>query len=175
MKTTKIALAVIIVLLLTIMGYMFLSKPQAGKIAYIELNKVFTEFEMKKELEGKIKHLEQKRNSILDSIKLELKILARQIESTGSKEKLAAYSVKEEQYFQKEKQFNDDNVATAKMYDDQIFNQINQYVKDYGTKNDYLAILGADGSGSLMYAHKGINITEEVKLYINERYKGKAN
>ena len=50
--------------------------------------------------------------------------------------------------------------------------QLNQYVKEFGEKNSYDIIHGANGNGSLMYAKDILNLTEEVKAFINNKYKG---
>jgi len=176
MKTSKLGFASIIILLVSILAYQYFTKSANTRIAFIELNKVFVDFKMKKELEAKMKVVEEKRSAILDSLRIELKILARQIESEkqADKNKLALFSVKEENFYAREKEFSEDNIAIAKKYDEEIFSQINQYVKDFGIKNEYTAILGADGSGTLMFAKESINVTEEVKSYIDERYNGKG-
>jgi outer membrane protein len=51
--------------------------------------------------------------------------------------------------------------------------QINQYIKDYGTENKITYILGATGTGNLMYADTSYNITKPIVEYINTRFEGK--
>jgi outer membrane protein len=54
-----------------------------------------------------------------------------------------------------------------------IWTQLNQYITEYGKTKDYEYILGANGSGSLMYADSTLNITEEVTAFANKKYSGK--
>jgi outer membrane protein len=174
MNGTRLSIIVLFILFLSLIGYLMYDRSLAPKLAYIELSKVFVEFQMKKELEVKLKVVREKRQSLMDSLKFELQILSKQIEEQKGKDKdrIAVFSVKRDAYFEKQKHFEEDDANTAKMFDDQIFTQLNQYVKDYGNKNGYLIILGAEGSGALMYAKESINITEEIKKYVNERYRG---
>ena len=62
----------------------------------------------------------------------------------------------------------------AKQYTDQIWEQLNQYIKDFGTQHKYKFIFGSRGDGNLMYAEEQDNITSEVLTYVNERYQGKG-
>jgi outer membrane protein len=146
------------------------------KTGYVEISKLFEEFKLKKELAAQLQQIKSTRKNITDSLEFELKAIAKQIQVEGQKDKLRIneFELKRERYFEKKKQFEDDNIAVGKQFDTQIIAQLNQYVKDYGDKHGYTYIFGADGSGFLMFSLEKKNITEEVKIYINERYKGKT-
>jgi len=58
-------------------------------------------------------------------------------------------------------------------YDKEILAQLNQYVRDFGAKNNYEYIFGNDGNGSLMYAQESNDLTRQVTEYINQKYAGK--
>lgn len=155
-------------------GFFIFYKSSGEKTAYVDINKIFAEFTLKKELEVQLIKVKESRKSIIDSLEFGLKLLSKQIQSENqvNKDKVALFEVKREEYVQKKKQFEEDTDAVAKQYDKQIISQMNQYVKDYGNKNGYTYIFGADGSGFLMFSAEQKNITEEVKKYINDRYKG---
>lgn len=144
------------------------------KTAYVDINKIFSEFTLKKELEVQLIKVKESRKMIIDSLEFDLKLLSKQIQSENqvNKDRVALFEVKREEYIQKKEQFEEDTDAVAKQYDKQIISQMNQYVKDYGNKNGFTYIFGADGSGFLMFSAEQKNITEEVKKYINDRYKG---
>lgn len=151
--------------------YVYQEKTKAG---WIDLNKVYADFEFKKELENKLIKTQQARQTIIDTLELELKLLSRQLKTDNQKDKgkRDLFEVKKEEYYKKKKTFEEDNDALQKQYNDQILVQLNQYLRDYGDKHGYTYIYGADGTGVLMYADKSKEITNEVKKYINERYKG---
>ncbi len=53
----------------------------------------------------------------------------------------------------------------------EVLSQINSFVEEYAKKHDYDIVLGADGSGSVIYGNKGQDITEEVLKELNKTYK----
>ena len=54
-----------------------------------------------------------------------------------------------------------------------IINDINDYVKEYGKKHRYQIIFGASGSGNIMYADEGTDLTQDVLKGLNKEYEGK--
>lgn len=147
-----------------------------SKLGWVNINEIYTEFVFKKELEKKLLETKQARKGILDSLELELKILSKEIQSENgkSKERIALFEVKRENYLNKKQQLEDDNSVMEGQYNEQILNQLNQYLKDYGKENKFRYIFGTSGSGSLMYAEEADDITKDVIVYINEKYKGKT-
>lgn len=55
----------------------------------------------------------------------------------------------------------------------EIFHQINSYIEEFAAKKGYEIVLGTTNSGSLLYARKQLDITNELILELNERYAGK--
>jgi outer membrane protein len=54
-----------------------------------------------------------------------------------------------------------------------VFSEVNEYVSAYGKLHGYNFILGANGSGNILYAKKSLNLTEEIVDALNKEYKGK--
>ena len=172
----KIALPLIILLLAFetfFLSYLWIHRQRC---AWVDISKVYGEFEYKKELQGKLEQVQNTRKFILDSMEFELKDLQQRIslDKKPNSSLIQIFEQKRDRYMSQEQIFQEDNKMMIKKYDEQIVNQLNQYVKDYGEKHHFTYIYGADGSGFLMYANKGDDITEELKVYVNERYRGKA-
>lgn len=150
----------------------------SSKTAYVNLGKIYNEFELKKSLESKYKNLETLRGSILDSLGMQLNYLSTRIQAekgVSQEEKenyMQQYEMKRQDYLLKQKNFSESNEAAMKSYTDQIWSQINQYVKDYGKTNGYTYIFGTDGTGAMMYGESSLDITDKMVVYVNERYKG---
>jgi outer membrane protein len=144
------------------------------KIAYVDLNKVFQKFEFKENLEKQLLKTTELRTQKLDSLEFELNILSKQIESENAKdaEKVGLFQAKRDFYFKKKQEFEEDRSAQVQQYDEQILKQLTQYVNDYGKDHDYTYILGSDGNGMIMYSEAQNDITEEVIVYINNKFKG---
>lgn len=149
---------------------LYLKQPKVG---YIVIEEVFNSFELKKELQSKYENTQKTRQQIIDSIRIELTLLAKKAEAKDiSKEQLDMFERKKYDYNLKLKTFSEDNAQLTKQYDSEIITQLNQYVKDYGKLNHYDVILGNNSNGSLMYGNENLNLTKEVIEYINAKYKG---
>lgn len=150
-----------------------LIKPGTQKFGYIEVGKVVESFTMKKELEARMTTTQQQRKTILDSMEIRLRGMAATL-PTDAKEttpEVQAFSRDRDQYLELKKRFDEDNAALEEQLNAQLFNQLNQYIKDYGKDNGYSYIFGAEGSGTMMYAQESDDLTKEVTAYINSRYK----
>ncbi|MES2394410.1 MAG: OmpH family outer membrane protein [Bacteroidota bacterium] len=169
-----VLIALVIIGFVSISLLLYSYTPSSEKTGYVELDKIFSEFTLKKELEKQLTIVKEARLVVIDSLEFQLKLLSKQIQSENqkNKERIALFEVKKDEYLQKKKQFEEDIQAASQQYDKQIITQMNQYVKDYGEKHGYTYIFGADGSGFLMFSKAQNNITEDVKKYINNRYKG---
>lgn len=159
-------------LILGLGGAAFFRSEDKPKTAYIEIATVYEEFKMKKELEGKFSNVEMFRKSFLDSLELNLNMLNAEYEQTKSEEVKLEFLQKKQEYLGTKRQFDEDNAAVSQQYTEQIFNQLNMYITEYGKEHGYQYIFGAEGSGSIMYANDSENITEEISTYVNEQYKG---
>lgn len=178
MKGNKIASIALIfsVVCLLLTGFNLWKSLGQKKHVYVELQKVFTEFEMSKMYAEKIKSVTSARKNILDSMEVNLKATARALQTANIKSgpKAEAFVYDKQSYVEKRKQFDEDNQALQQQYNGEVTKQLNQYVKDYGEKKGYDIIYGAEGSGVLMYVKDDLNISDDLIKYVNERYKGNS-
>jgi outer membrane protein len=171
--TLAIVLSVIAVF---IASYTFYSSHKKNKVAFIELQRVFNEFEMTKQYKGKLEAVVNARKAIADSLELNLSARSKVLKQNGGKNsnEVDEFLYDKEMYMQKMGQFQEDNVAMKQKYDQEINKQLSQYVKDYGEKNGYQFIYGAEGSGVIMHADASYNVSDDVIAYINKRFNGEA-
>lgn len=165
----------LLLLVLAVTGIVLYIPRVQKKIAFVNVNQLYNEFEMKKELEATLTNVLKGRHQQLDSLELELKLLNSKIESDGARDKnlIQNFEEKRQGYLLKKNQFEEDNRMMQEDYTTKIMKQLNQYVTDYGKENVYQYILGAEGSGAIMYAEETEDITKTVKEFINQKYKGK--
>lgn len=175
----KIYLPFSILLLLSLSGLVIWQISTRPKIAYVSLNKVYNDFDLKKELEKKYTDVQSMRQKTLDSLELGMNILSRNLQNMdASKDKqhynevLNTYQYRRQEFVMKQRQFGQDNDNVSAQYSEQIWKQINQYVQEYGKEHDYTYIFGAADQGTLMYAASSNDITVAVTKYVNERYRG---
>ncbi len=146
-----------------------------GMTAYINTEEVYNNFDLKKKMESQLKSTEQIRQGILDSMKLQLDMMYShmQVKQEMNDSFLTnRFSDLRDSYFKRQEEFKQANDALAQQYTTQIWSQLNQYLQDYGHRKGYQYIFGANGDGALMFADDAVNITDDVKGYVNNRYKG---
>lgn len=163
----------IAIIVLSVFG--FTKKDTANKTAYVELAVLFDGFDMKKELESKLKKDLAVKQNDLDSIMFILQGLSNKLNTTKENynENALQFQQLQNYYVQQKKTFDEYSYTKTDQFDKQILEQLTQYVTDYGKLHDYDYVYGATSTGNIMYAKDTKNITKEVLLFINNKYQGK--
>ena len=138
------------------------------KVAWLNVSEVYNDFQLKKDLEKKLEKQKQTHTNSLDSVEYEINLMS------ASKANPETLELKKKVYFKMKQHFEMETEKLRADYQTQIFNQINQYVKDYAEQHHYNYIWGANGEGTLMYAVDNQNITTKIKTYVNNRYTGEV-
>ncbi len=169
----RITVSVLVIVIVIAATWLVSNRQFKKSYAWLNLNKVYNEFSLKKDLEGKYKVVEAERLKILDSLELQLRLMAGRAQA-GAKDAALAYEfqARREDYLTKKQQFEDDNDRLRADYNSQVLTQINQYVKDFAAEKGFSLVLGADGTGALMFAEESTEVTDQVLLFINNKYKG---
>jgi outer membrane protein len=145
------------------------------RIAYVDNNQLYQKYKGKLEIEKKYIKDKEREQALMDSLYLELTFMQKKIETSSVK------NIKDERLFLDKKatfeslttSFENRNKNIQSKYLEQIWAQINQYVKQYGKEKQYDYVLGATGNGNIMFAHEKKDVTSEVIEYINSKYDGK--
>lgn len=163
---------VVILILGFLAGWVYIRTIEK-KIVFVKTGELFDGFEMKKELERSFISVQSGRKQQLDSLELELNMINNQIGQDGRKQDLIEiFEVKRDFFLQRKEQFEEDDALMQDQYTSKIKKQLNQYVADYGKEHNCDYILGAEGSGALMFAKDKDDVTKDVLMYINKKYKG---
>src|SRR3989344_1300033 len=133
----KIYILIIVGLLLGLAAMFFLKGDQ-GKIVWMDVNKVYSDFDYKKEMDAKYLKTETARKKVIDSLELDLKIIFNQMQGNPKdEEKVVLFETKRAYFLEKKQQLDSDSENTRVKYYEQIVSQINQYVRDYGKEKGY--------------------------------------
>jgi Skp family chaperone for outer membrane proteins len=169
-KTTLISLVTCII----VCGSFFFFTRQSKKTVYVDTGKLFAEFKLSKELASASEEVKKNRQQQLDSLYEKVRSESLKAElSKPSEESIRTFNLLREEFLFKQQQFDEENKKMTFESDKKIWNQLNQYIADYGEAHKYIYVLGANGQGNIMYANKENNITEELITYINSRYEDK--
>lgn len=156
----KTILLIVNFILVAVLGAIVFTH-ESEKKAYIINQEVFDGFEGKLALEKELSALKTAHKQWLDSVNLE-------IVEKGNRSIIQLYQQQAAAFVSEEERLSGKFTAD-------IWQLINQYTGEYGKKNGYDFIYGATGNGSLMYAGESNNITKELILFINDRYKAEAS
>lgn len=166
----KIAYGALIatLILLVAWGYYDLNKKiNTSPTAVIDLESLYLSFDMTKELERKYLNLSKERNLTIDSLGRAIKLLQQQsdIEAQQAVQKMQVTAYQHNTLKQQ-------NETMKLELEQQIWTQLNQYLQEFGTQQNYPVVLGAKGDGNIIYAASTIDITEQAIEFINQKYRG---
>ncbi|MCH2229179.1 MAG: OmpH family outer membrane protein [Crocinitomicaceae bacterium] len=144
------------------------------KIAYVENYKLYSGFDLTKELQGELTNYQSKEQNYLDSLNLIFNQQTNYLQSLEEipSEDYASYNEFRNFLALKQKSFDEEVMLKSQEYDQQIWERINTYVTTYAEENEFDVVLGASGNGSLMYAKEDLDITEDLIQYCNTKYGG---
>lgn len=168
----KIVASVVFSVLISMAAGCLLWGKQNPKAGYVLTQKLFEGFTATKEVKVKFEQLGLKQKNVLDSMLTNIRLQETKT-ALNDRQGQAKLLQNKQLYNRLAQEFQENNKADEARYTGEIWQQINQYTKDYGKKNGYGLIHGANGSGSIMYADTTLDITAPLLMYINERYEGK--
>lgn len=152
----------------------FTSCQKQDKIAFVDNAKVVKEFNKKKNFEAKFQTKIDAFNKKADSLDKAIQMEAQAFQTRAQKMNQS----KAEQEYQalvQKKQMQDYQLgneekllkAEGQKEIDTLVKQVKAFVKDYGKKNGYTFILGANEAGSVMYGSDDKDITDAVIKALN--------
>jgi outer membrane protein len=168
----KLVVPIALISLCLSLGCLIMLFKQKQKIVFVNIETVYDDFLLKKELEAKFDNVANARQQILDSLKLELNLFYKTISSNKDVEKIQAFQQKKQEYSIKEQSYLESTEQTNEQYKNQIWKQLSQYMKKFGSKNNYQYILGFENKSAVLYGDEAEDVTAEASDYINKAYKG---
>lgn len=169
MKFIKLNHFLMVVITILIAVIIYILTKDESKIPFVKLSDVYKEFKLTKELEAKYTLIENKKKNTLDSLDFEAKKYA-----ASPLYNKSIYEVMVQNYIERRSEFDKSSEELSQMYEDMIWKQINTYVEKYGKENNFEYILGAQGSGTVMYAKPSNEVTKEFIKYLNASYEGES-
>ena len=148
---------------------------ERNKTGYVLIQDVYSQFNLKKDMQKNFEKSHNTRKKILDSLVSDIGVIGRRIDADKGKDTAAKhlYLEKRFEYFETKRRLEQDDSSQMKQYDEEILGQLNQYIKDYAKEHHYQYIFGNGAGGSLVAADEGLNITAPITQYVNQRYEGK--
>jgi len=168
----------IIAIIMSASSFLYLNS--SSNQVYVDVNKLIDGYKRTKivrtEFEVKAKTLNANVDSLMTDWQNELKIYEKERSGMSEKE----LELKQEVLGNKQQQINNYQQAIQKQIQEEdkkatqtVVNDINDYVKEYGENNGYKLIFGASGSGNIMYASEGADLTDDILKGLNKEFDGK--
>lgn len=165
---------VVIMILFIVAAFGFLNCRLAlaeGKMAYIDLGKVFDDYNKAKDFEEILEKEKQEKQDERDKIVRDIRKLKEELEllSKEAKEKKQAeieQKLKELQNFDQEV-----SMELREKYDSmvkEILKEINNTIEEYGVKEKFDAIFD---ERAILYSNESMNVTDQILKILNSRYK----
>ena len=151
-----------VVTLLSIVSVYLLNKESRQKIVHFDNAKVFSEFNLSKELSALGMQQINPQKKKVDS----LVVILQQKENLKNKEEIERLFMTENTKLQK----MSETISNQTNY--QIWSRINEYAKAFGDQKEYQIILGTTGNGNIMYAESSVDVTNDFIAYANKKYEG---
>jgi len=157
---------ILLFLLCASLFFSYLLYKSIPNVAFVDTSFIYNNFKMKQELEVKFKEVKEIQQKQLDSLYDFIDKNKPDQNSENFKQLSNQYLLMKQKFFEEQ-----DRLKSA--YDNQIWTQINAFVKEYGDEQKLDILFGANGQGSIMHGKNDRNISETVLDYANKKYNGK--
>ncbi len=175
----KLTVSLSIIAVIVSLATFFVSQSNS-ELVYVDVNKLLEGYDRTKvereSFNKKTSIMKANVDSLLTDWQSELKTYEKERTSMTKKE----LALKQELLQNKQQQINNYQQAIQKQIQEEdqkmtqtVINDINDYVKDYGKKHGHRIIFGAQGSGNIMYAQEGTDLTHKILEGLNKQYNGK--
>ncbi len=177
MNKINILLTISILSFIGMIGLFYLHFVNTPKLGYIDTNKVIANYQGAKDAKAQYDQKAVVWKANIDT-------LTKELEKT-----IAAFKETQEQLSSKEKALQEELIKTKRtqlitysnsieqlsQQEDQLLTQnvlkeVNQYLKNYGDRQNYKIILAATNMGNIVYGNDAIDLTDEVITGLNSSY-----
>ena len=175
-KQVTIGLFVIVIVLQSISLYNTFFK---SAVVYVDSNQLLENYEGMKVARQAFQQKASQWQANIDTLKVELDREISKYEaekkSMSSKERELnekLIGTKQQQFIDYQKGIQQKSQQEDYEMTQQVLTEVNAFIEDYGKKNGYDMILGANSSGNIVYAEDYLDITDELQEALNNSYQG---
>jgi len=143
------------------------------RVAFFDIDKVYDEFDMKKELEAKMRKMDEYQGFMIDSLKFQIRA-AESVAVSNPNDKNAQNQLNllYQQFQNISKEFSERNEGVAGQYNKMVLTQIHAKAKEFSKKKGFQYLIGQSESTDLIFYEEGLDVSEEFTRFLNETYAG---
>src|SRR5690606_20198589 len=154
-------------------GLFFGFRASDEKKAFFDVDKVYEQFDMKKELEAKMHKMEEYQNFFIDSLKFQIRALESKAISNPNDQHLQSQIQRlYEQFRLTANDFAERNQSVADQYNKQVLKQIIEKAKTYREQKGLSLFMGKSEGTDLIFYDETYDLTAEFIEYLNKNYSG---
>ncbi len=148
----------------------FYSCGSGDKTAYIDVDKVFNDFELTKQKKAEFENTVSKRKEITDKEKLRLQQLYKTLGETKNpdKKEVEKFQIDRQLFEQKMQEDEQQNKAMDDQYTSEIWKQLNQYIEDFRKEEGYTYLF----IKSNIVADEAKDVSKGATEFVNKKFKG---
>lgn len=142
-----------------------------SKIGYVNLEKVFEEFEMKKELQKEFDNTVKDQQALIDSANIRLANLQAAWDQNRGNTQLSGSIAATYQMNERIVNAAQDKIEKLTFeFDTKIQTQLKQYLSDFGKSEGHSLLLGVMNDGTVLHGSEQADLTSKAIEYVNNRY-----
>ena len=140
------------------------------KTAFVDVDKVFNDFELTKQKKSEYENTMAKRKEITDKEKLRLQQVYKMLSETKSPDKksIEQFQIDRQMFEQKLQEDEQQNKAMDEQYTAEIWKQLNQYMEDFRKQEGYVYLF----IKSNIIADDSKDVSKAAIEFVNGRFKG---
>lgn len=145
-----------------------------SKIVYVDNIKLFTDFNMTKDLNKQNEKKYAGKIKVFDSLVNNIKILEQSLQKlkTIPNSKKMEYAKLQKVVVEKDRELAEIREFVKNDVNKKVWKRLNNYINTYGEKRNIDIILGAQGQGNIMYGKDYADITKDFIKFANSKYEG---
>lgn len=177
MKIEKIAIGILFSAVIVLFVLMFTNKK--AELVYVDSNKLLNNYQgmldARKEYQNKAQSWKANIDTLAKEVQESIMEYEKESPSMTTKEKELSRELiktRQQQLADYQKAIQSQASSEDAEMTQNVVNQVNQYLKKFGQKNNYRIILAATDAGNIVYAEEEMDITDIVLEGLNKEYRG---
>ena len=140
------------------------------KTAYIDMDKMFNEFELTKQKKAEYENVLNKRKEVGDKERLRLQQAYNSLSEIKNppKSEVEKFQIDRQIFEQKMQEDEQQNKAMDDQYTSEIWKQLNQYIEDFRKEEGYTYLFIKNN----IVADESKDVSKEAVDFVNKRFKG---
>ncbi len=170
--TQSLVNTILIIINLVLTTGLIVKNLSSNQVKVVDISQLYTEFELTKELDAKYLSISKKRLSLIDSFKNQHHTLESEFNTStyeNEKERLSSEIAMIQAKIREQEEI-DTRIRIE--FEQQVWNQLNTYMLEFGKEKPYQVILGTRNEGNVLFINESNNITSELIDFSNKKYLG---